>query len=266
MSLDPGVILGLVAAEALYLRAVHVLGARGYHVPLPQRAFWHAGITLLAVALIGPFDPLGEELLSMHMAQHLLIADLAAPLLLVGMRSPVLQFLLPRPALVAVARRRGLRRAFRTLRRPAVALPLWAVTLYAWHHPALFEAALRDPLVHGLEHQTFIVTSLLVWWPALEPKRRRTPGELWKMAYILGARVTGMFLGVALIALREPVYDGFYGDAPREHGLSPLADQQIAGGMMLSLDVAITMFALAFFFWRASQDADRAEQAALAAR
>lgn len=59
----------------------------------------------MAVALLSPLDALGGELLGLHMAQHLLIADLAAPLLLTGIRWPVHVFLLPRPALKALARR-----------------------------------------------------------------------------------------------------------------------------------------------------------------
>ena len=108
--MDAGALLGIVCAEVLYLRAVRVLGARGYDVPFWQQVAWHAGIVLTAAGLLSPIDTLSEELLSAHMAQHLLIADLAAPLLLVGLRSPVYAFFLPRPALVAVARRRSCRK------------------------------------------------------------------------------------------------------------------------------------------------------------
>lgn len=266
MAFDPAVIVSLLLAEGLYLRAVHVLGRRGWHVPAGQQLLFHAGIAMFTVGLIGPFGALSEELLWAHMAEHVLIADLGAPLVLAGVRTPVLVHLLPRPALVKVARSRPLRGAFRFVRRPLVALPLWVVALYVWHLPSLYEGALRSDLLHALEHACFVVTSLLVWWPAVEPKKARMPGELWKAGYLIGSRVAGMFLGVAFVAMREPVYDGFYGDAAREHGLSPLADQQIAGGIMMVTDAAIAMFALAFFFWRAAQDNDRAERAALTAR
>ena len=92
-----GAVIGILLAEVLYLRAVHVLGARGYDVPFWQQVAWHGGIALTAIGLLSPIDGLAEDLLSAHMAQHLLIADLAAPLLLVGMRSPVYAFFLPRP-------------------------------------------------------------------------------------------------------------------------------------------------------------------------
>ena len=74
-----------------------------------------------------------------------------------------------------------------------------------------------------------------------------------------------MFLGMAFIIMRSPAYAEFYGDRAREHGLSPLTDQQVAGGMMLGLDLLVMLFALAFFFYRSAQDHDRAERAAAVA-
>jgi cytochrome c oxidase assembly factor CtaG len=74
-----------------------------------------------------------------------------------------------------------------------------------------------------------VVISVLVWWSALEPGRRRLSGELWKLGRIFAARMGGMMLGMAFIAMRSPAYSGFYGERAREHGLGPLADQQMAG-------------------------------------
>jgi putative copper resistance protein D len=98
----------------------------------------------------------------------------------------------------------------------------------------------------------------------IEPKRRRLPGQLWKVPYVLGARLPGMFLGMAFILLRTPAYPEFYGRTAREHGFSPITDQQVAGGMMLGLDLLVMLFCVAFFFYRSAQDDERA-QAAVAA-
>ncbi|MDQ3588140.1 MAG: cytochrome c oxidase assembly protein [Actinomycetota bacterium] len=263
-SFDPAVMLGLLVVEGLYVRAVVKLRRRGWEVGAGQQVAWHAGVALTAVGLLSPIDGLGEELLSAHMAQHLLIADLAAPLLLVGLRTPVLVHFLPRAALVALARRKRVRAVFRFVRRPLPAISLWVLTLYGWHFVFAFEGALDNGLVHAVQHESFVATSLLVWWPVLEPKRSRLHGELWKIGHLLGARLAGMMLGMAFLILRAPAYEGFYGDSAREHGLTPLADQQLAGGLMLTLDVAIMLFALGFFFWRSGVDHDRAERAAAA--
>lgn len=258
---DPGAVALLATATLLYARAVLVLARRGFRVPRRQQAAWYGGIALWAAGLLSPVDALSEELLSAHMAQHLLFAELGAPLLLLGLRTPVLQFFLPRPALVSLARRRRLRRALGVFRHPIVAVALYALVLYAWHFAFLFEAALRNGAVHALQHQSFLLISVLVWWPALEPGLRRMRGELWKAAHIFAARMAGMFLAMALIVMRSPAYAGYYGDTARDYGLTPLEDQQLAAGMMLTLDVAIILVAFGFFFWRSAQDHDLAERA-----
>ena len=257
--MNPGPLAAVLVACALYLRAVRILARRGYAVPPLQQAAWYGGIALTAAALLSPIDMWSEDILTAHMAQHLLIADLAAPLLLVGIRTPVLVFLLPRRILVPLARRRGLRAAFRFIRQPLVAIPVFVVVLYAWHVPALFEGALRSDLLHAVQHQSFVATSLLVWWAAIEPKRRRLRGELWKIGHILGARLGSMMLGMAFIVMRAPLYVDFYREKGQPYNLTGLQDQQIAGGLMLTFDTAVMLWALAFFFWRSAQDHDIAE-------
>jgi putative copper resistance protein D len=261
-----GIVVWLVVLEALYVRALRVLRGRGVAVSAWQVAAWHAAMALWIVGLLSPIDSLGEDGLSMHMLQHLLIADLAAPLMLVGLRNPVLAFFLPRSLLVPLARTGWLRSGFRFLRRPLVALPLYALVLYGWHFAVFFEAAVRSPFVHALQHSSFIVAGVLVWWPALEPKRRRLRGELWKIGHILSARFLGMFLGMSFVLIRQPVYTGVYGEGERALGLSALHDQQLAGGMMVVLDILIMVFALGFFFLRAGQQHDADEQRAMARR
>jgi cytochrome c oxidase assembly factor CtaG len=253
------IVVWLIVAEALYVRALRVLGRRGVAVPRLQIVLWHLGLGLQAVALLSPVGSLADELLTAHMAEHILLADLGAPLLLAGLRNPVLAFFLPRELLVPLARSR-LRRAFRALRRPLVALPVYTVVLYGWHLGFAFEGAVRHELVHVAQHASFVFAGVLVWWSVLEPKRRQLHGDLWKIGHILGARMIGMFLGMAFVLIREPVYAGVYGSGERR-GMSALADQQTAGAMMVAVDILIMLFALAFFFWQAARQYDR-DQAA----
>src|SRR5215210_4913837 len=147
-----GILVWLIVVEALYIRALRVLGRRGVAVPRGQIVCWHLGLGLQAVALLSPLGSLADDLLSAHMAEHLLLADLGAPLLLAGLRNPVLAFFLPRDVLVALARRRRLRAAFRTLRKPLVAIPVYTAILYGWHLSFAFEAAVRHDLVHIGQH------------------------------------------------------------------------------------------------------------------
>jgi len=259
VALDPGVIAWLLVAEALYLRALRILGRRGVRIGAGQQTCWHAGIALQAVGLLSPVDSFSEDLLSAHMAQHLLIADLAAPLLLAGLRTPVLLFVPPRSVLVALASRRRLRAVARRARRPLVALPLYGLALYGWHLPFAFEAAVTHPPVHALQHASFVGSGILVWWSALEPNRRRLRGELWKIGHMLGARLTGMFLGMAFVLIRVPVYTDVYGNGERGLGLSAVGDQQLAGALMVVTDILLMVFVLSFFFLHAAREQDRTD-------
>jgi putative membrane protein len=254
------ILVWLIVAELLYVRALRILGGRGVTVPRGQVVLWHLGLGCQAVALLSPIGWLADDLLSAHMAEHLLLADLGAPLLLAGLRNPVLGFFLPRSVLVGLARRRRLRGAFRTLRQPLVAIPFYALVLYGWHLSFAFEGAVRHDLVHVAQHASFVAAGICVWWSALEPKRRRLHGDLWKIGHILAARMIGMFLGMAFVLIRTPVYAGVYGSGERR-GIDALADQQIAGAMMVTLDILIMVFALIFFFWRAADQHDRDEAA-----
>jgi cytochrome c oxidase assembly factor CtaG len=256
MSFQAGPALGLAVLALLYIRTVRVLGRRGYSVPRGQQAFWWAGWLCLCAAFFSPLDEQAARAVSAHMAQHVLMADVAVPLMLIGVRSPMLQFFLPRAVLEPLARRRTLRAFFRKLRQPLLAIPLYTLVLYAWHVGPLFESALDNPFVHGLQHQSFIAFSALVWWPIIEPNYRRMPGELWKIPYIVGARLPTMFLGMGFVVAQTPFYSGFYGTGTRAGGLSPLSDQQLGGAIMMVVDILTLMAVLTIVFWRSASDDD----------
>lgn len=255
VALDPVLVVLLLLASGLYVRALRILRRRRLRVSAWQQTAWWIGIALLAVSLLGPPDAYDDRLLSAHMAQHLLLGDIAAPFLLLGIRTPLMLFYLPRAALVLLARQRWLRRAFRTLRRPLVALPLYVLTIYLWHVSTLFEGAVRHPLLHALQHEAFLAANLLLWWPVIEPMRRRMGGQLWKIGYIFAARMSTMFLGMMFVFARGILYADVYGRGMRE-GISAHSDQRTAGGLMMTLDIVMMVVAVSWFFWLASREHD----------
>src|ERR687890_428577 len=145
-----GILIWLILVEALYVRALRVLGRRGVAVPRGQVACWHLGLGLQAVALLSPLGALADELLTAHMAEHLLMADLGAPLLLAGLRNPVLAFFLPREVLVPLARRRRLRKVFRTLRQPLVAIPVYFAARMLGMFLGMSFVLIRPPVYTGV--------------------------------------------------------------------------------------------------------------------
>ena len=123
---DPLQLAPIAAAAALYALRVRALGPR---VPLWRKAAFAFGLVLLAVAVVTPLEPIGENrLFSVHMAQHLLIGDLAPLFIVLGLDARILK-----PVLVP---------RLRVLASPLVALPLWALDLWLWHLPRLYDAAL----------------------------------------------------------------------------------------------------------------------------
>jgi putative copper resistance protein D len=252
--LGPALALGLLAF--LYVRAVRVLGGRGYRVPVGQQIYWWSGFACIVAAFFGPLGAHADKLVWAHMGEHVLMADIGVPLLLIGIRNPVLQNFLPPPILEPLARRRGLRRFFSRLRGPMLAIPVYAIVLFAWHLGPLFTAASENDWVHALQHECFIAFSALAWWPVIEPNRRRFPAELWKIPYIVGLRLPTMFLGMGFIVSQSAFYTSFYGTGTRPGGLSPVADQQLGGGIMMGVDVITLMVVLTVVFWRAASDSD----------
>jgi hypothetical protein len=59
--------------------------------------------------------------------------------------------------------------------------------------------------------------------------------------------------------------DEFYAQTAPQHGISALTDQQVAGGMMLLLDLLVMLFYLGLVFYRSAQDHDRGERTAAVA-
>ena len=241
---SPDVLALSLAAVAV---AFFLQGWRRLHRRRPELAPWTriplflAGVALVLLGLVSPLDAIAEEYLqSAHMLQHVLIADLGIALTLVAVRGPLALFFLPRDLLAPLARVRILRRALAFLLRPAVAISLWVATLVAWHVPALYEAALASPAVHRLEHLSFVVVGLLVWTLIVDPAHhlRLTVTERIGVAVLLFW--IGQVLSYVFIFGFEPYYDVYAEQPERLLGLSPLADQRLAGVVMM-VEQALTL-------------------------
>jgi cytochrome c oxidase assembly factor CtaG len=139
------------------------------------------------------------------------------------------------------------RRAWRVATHPAVALPLWLADYFAWHVPAVYDYALTHQqwLIHA-EHACYFGSGLLVWWPLVHDVPRRLPSGA-RAAYAFAAFVLAAPLGLLLALLPRPVYHYYVEARPRVWGLSPLADQEIAGVTMAG-EQAIVLFVV-FLYW-----------------
>ncbi|MBI4641615.1 MAG: cytochrome c oxidase assembly protein [Candidatus Tectomicrobia bacterium] len=202
-----------------------------------QLILYLTGLVVVCLALLSPIDHFATELFTMHMVQHLLLTMIAAPLLLLANPLPIFLWGLPQRIRHRIGRLLSrdavVRQGVWVLTSMPVAWLVFVVNLWAWHHPAAYQAALQNNLIHDLQHLTFFGTALLFWWPIINPAPklhgRIYPG--FQIVYLIAATGQNTLLG-ALIALPERVLYPFYAAVPRLWGLSPLDDQAFAGGIM----------------------------------
>ena len=199
-------------------------------MPRLKSASFGLALAVVALALSSPIDTIGERRrFAVHMLQHLLIGDVAPMLLAIGLSGPLLRPLLARAPL----------RSLRVLLHPLVALPLWAVNLYAWHVPRLYDAALAHDSVHAVQHALFLTCGTLLWGALLEP----LPGPRWfgtgaKLVALAAVWVTGGALANVFIWSGHPFYSRYHSTI----------DQRIGGGVML---LEMSLLVVAVFFWLA---------------
>lgn len=212
-------------------------------------AAYFAGLLSVLVALDSPVDRYADRLFAAHMAQHVILTMVTPPLLLLGRPWPRSLRALPLRVRRPVAR--GLL-AFRPLAAPLPAFVLFNGVLLAWHVPALYDLTLRSEPVHVLEHVLFVATGLLFWAHLAPTSRRPRLSDARRAAYGVGAIGVGWVLAVVLALAHRPLYAPYADLAHRPWGLSALADQHLAAGIMwvpASIPLTIAVFVAAYRFF-----------------
>lgn len=271
-SFQPMVAIPLVAAAAGWLALVRRV--RRLHPSSPVPAFrtvaFLGGLALIAVALLSGIERYDTTLFSVHMVQHLLLLLGAAPL--IALAAPVTQVLRAAPPEV---RRRVLLPVLhstvaKVLGNPVVAWLVFTLVAWASHFSPLFDLALENEAVHSAEHVAFLAAGLLFWWPvvAADPAPRRMSYPV-RALYLLLQMPPSSFLGMAILFAAAPLYP-HYATLGAPYGIDPLADQQLAGGIMwLAGDVVLISAILAVvaaWMRHEERDAPAAERRADAQR
>jgi putative membrane protein len=238
---EPLQLLPLVAVGIAYALRARTLASRGKPVPTWRQASFAGGVALILAALVSPVAHLGEELLFAHMAQHLVLGDLAALLIVLGLTGPLLQPLL---SLRGLGWLRG-------LVHPLIALPLWIANLILWHVPALYQGALSSEPLHALEHASFLGAGVLMWMALLGPLPKPAWfGNLGRLIYVVVVRFAGAALGNAFMWAGTVFYPDYRG-GEASWDITPLADQG-AAGVVMTLEqgiVTLGLFTWLFFRW-----------------
>ena len=249
MEIAPLQLLPATISGVLYALGVRRLARTPRAVPGWRQACFYGGLALIVVTLTS-LGNIADELFAAHMVEHLLIGDIGTLLLVLGLTGPLLA-----PAL----RIRFFDR-LRVLAHPVVALVLWAADLYAWHAPVLHEAAVRHEGLHALQHFGFVFFGANMWMALLGP----LPKPAWfgnaaKLGYIIAVRLAGAVLGNVLVFGGHHFYP-VYAAGEAAHHLSPGADQNAAGAIMMIEGSILTLCLFCWLFLRAAQDSEERQE------
>ena len=240
-SLNPPLVLCAVLA------ALYWIGARRTVTPERKRraqrwrdACFYGALAVLVVALSSPLDGLSEQLFWAHMIQHVLLLLLAAPLIVISAPWIRLWRCLPLHTRRWLARglshgRRTapLRAAARFFGRPAPSFVAFSLVLLGWHIPAMFDATLRSSALHALEHTLFFGAAVMFFKQVIPSAPLRTTlAPPWRVAYAIGAMIVSWVLAVVLALEPHAIYPHYAHELTRPGGISALADQQLAAGIM----------------------------------
>ena len=133
--------------------------------------------------------------------------------------------------------------------------------MWAWHVPALYDAALAHSSIHVLEHLSFAAAGLLYWWHLLSPVRSRMRlAGMGPILYMASTKILVGFLGVLLAFAPELLYS--YDWPGTKWGLTAIDDQHVAG-LVMAVEQSIVMgVALAYLFIRMLSESEEADQRA----
>jgi cytochrome c oxidase assembly factor CtaG len=203
--------------------------------------FWRlaaflGGLFFLWVAIGSPLAAFDEASLTVHMVQHILLMLVVPPLVLLG--APALPLLhgLPqrivRTTVGPILRWRSVQALGAFITHPVICWILAALALFAWHVPAAFELALCSESWHDAEHACFLLTSILFWWPVVQPFPSQARWPRWSVPlYLFLGMLPGSALGAFLTFCDRVLYPS-YGAATPVFSLTPLQDQAFAGALM----------------------------------
>jgi putative membrane protein len=243
-SFAPVQVLVPAGAAVAYAARTRTLARHGRPVPARRQWCFQGGLGLIVVTLLSPVGHIADELLSVHMAEHLLIGDIAALLLVLGLTGPVLAPIL----------RIGVIDRLRVIAHPALALPLWAVDLYLWHLPGAYQAALQHSGVHALEHAMFIGFGMNMWMALFGPLPMPAAfTNAWRLAYILAVRLLGGLMANVFVWSGTAFYDD-YAAGERFWGVSSGTDQIAAGATMMVEGSILTLILFGWLFLRTARE------------
>jgi putative membrane protein len=227
--------LTLLLAASLYLRVLISTRSGSAAIPAWKAISFVCGLVLVWVAWGSPLAAYEHSLLTVHMIKHLLLMTFAPPLILLGEPMKVFWGMTPlsaRSTLGRVWRRPLVQRLARMVTSLVLCWTASALTLIAWHVPALFALGVRSEIGHAVEQAMFFGTGLLFWWPVVQPWPSASTGPRWSLLLYLFLATLPCDILSGFLVFSDRVAYPVYFSAPRLFGFSVLEDQQCAAALM----------------------------------
>lgn len=190
----------------------------------------YAGFAALAALWLGPLPAMSRTAFSAHMILHVGVVALAAPLMAIGLSR----------ARVSLVRPRRMRTG---------ALLIFAaemLVVWAWHAPALHEAAARYASIFVLQQLSFLAVGIALWMFGFATRCRKATAYAMLGFFLTFAHMT--MLGVMLMMAPTLIY-------PAElclgaFGFQPLDDQRFGGILMAGWSGAVYLAGALALGWR----------------
>lgn len=181
-----------------------------------QSAAVQAGVALLAFAYVSPLCALSAGLFTARTVHHLVIVFAAAPLLAGALQSARIALL------------------------PAFLCHL--AVFWLWHLPAAYQWALSSDAAYWAG-QIALLGSAVLLWGALAQASERVGTPPTAVFFVVAAMVMQMgMLGAVLTFAPRAFYEPHYLTTTR-YGIGVLADQQLAGLLMWTASLPLTLIA-----------------------
>jgi cytochrome c oxidase assembly factor CtaG len=200
------------------------------------------GAAVLGAAVAGPLDRAGRDgLLSAHIVQHIVLADLAAPILVLSVPP-------------GVRRRLLATRAGAVIGRPFPVLGLWAGLIYVWFVPSLHREAMPGGAAHVADQAAVFMAGVLLWAIIFDARAARplgtalrTGGLPWwaRHLYAMGSRT--LLIPAAAVLWISP--DARYHlRGAWDFSMTRSADGEAAASIMTGFEMMLFTFAVFLVF------------------
>jgi len=233
--------LSIITTALVYLRGWVRLRSKPSSTPTNAAAAWRAwsflvGLFFIWIAIASPVALLDEQLLTVHMVQHLLLMTLAPPLIWLATPVAPMTHGLPRHFVQTVMRPMfewpPVQEVGKALANPVFCWLAATAALVGWHIPQVFAVGMQSGAWHIIEHASFLATGLLFWWPVIQPWPQASQGPgLSIILYLFLATLPCDILSGFLVFCDRVVYPAYFSSS-HPFGMSTLGDQECAGALM----------------------------------